>query len=111
MFSSHVLAEVERACDRVPVLRRGKLVHLQEMSELREGRFVRAEFATPPASGPDGAPLAMADGAVELEYHGPLPALLGRLSAHQPTGVRIEPLGLGPLYTRIHGGGEAGGGP
>jgi ABC-2 type transport system ATP-binding protein len=110
LFSSHVLAEVERVCDRVAVLRRGKLVHLQEMSELREGRLVRAKFAAPPSAGPDGSPLTAADGAVELEYRGPLPALLGWLNAHQPTDVRIEPLGLGPLYARIHGGGEAGGG-
>jgi beta-exotoxin I transport system ATP-binding protein len=110
LFSSHVLAEVERVCDRVAVLRRGKLVHLQEMSELREGRLVRAKFAAPPAAGPDGSPLTSPDGAVELEYRGPLPALLGWLNDHSPTDVRIEPLGLGPLYARIHGAGEAGGG-
>ena len=109
LFSSHVLAEVERVCDRVAVLRRGRLVHLQEMAELREGRLVRAKFTTPPATGPDGSPLAMADGAVELEYRGPLPALLGWLSAHQPTDVRIEPLGLGPLYARLHGAEHANG--
>ncbi|HKB05073.1 MAG TPA: ABC transporter ATP-binding protein [Gemmataceae bacterium] len=111
LFSSHVLAEVERVCDRVAVLRRGKLVHLQEMAELREGRHVRAKFPTPPAAGPDGSPLMAADGAVELEYRGPLPELLAWLTAHQPTDVRIEPLGLGPLYARIHGAGEAGGSP
>jgi ABC-2 type transport system ATP-binding protein len=111
LFSSHVLAEVERVCDRVAILRRGQLVHVQEMSTLREGRFVRAKFAAPPAAGPDGSPVTASDGAVELEYRGPLPALLGWLNAHQPTDVRIEPLGLGPLYARIHGGGEASGGP
>ena len=33
-----------------------------------------------------------------------LSALLGWLNQHGPTDVRIEPLGLGPLYARIHGG-------
>lgn len=104
LFSSHVLAEVERVCDRVAILRRGELAHMQPMSELREGRFVRARFATPPATGPGGKPITATDGVVELEYHGPLPQLLAWLSEHSPSDVRIEPLGLGPLYARIHAG-------
>lgn len=101
LFSSHVLAEVEQVCDRVAILRRGKLVHLQEMSALREGRFVRARFEIVPATDPLGAPVAAANGVVELEYRGPLPPLLEWLSRHTPTDVRIEPLGLGPLYNRL----------
>lgn len=104
LFSSHVLAEVEQICDRVAILRQGKLVHLQEMSELREGRWVRARFASPPAMGPDNQPLSATDGQVEMDYRGPLPALLAWLHQHMPMDVRIEPLGLGPLYARIHGG-------
>ena len=42
------------------------------------------------------------NGTVELEYRGPLPALLKWLSDQSPSDVRIEPLGLGPLYSRIH---------
>src|SRR5207247_10803150 len=41
LFSSHVLSEVERVCDRVGILQRGRLVHVQNMAELREGRRVR----------------------------------------------------------------------
>jgi ABC-2 type transport system ATP-binding protein len=103
LFSSHVLAEVEQVCDRVLILRRGELVHTQAMADLRAGRHVRALFASPPTTGPDGTPLVGSDGTVELEYRGPLPALLKWLNDHPPSDVRIEPLGLGPLYTRIHG--------
>ena len=39
LFSSHVLSEVEQVCDRVGILQRGRLVHLQTMAELREGRL------------------------------------------------------------------------
>ena len=47
LFSSHVLSEVERVCDRVAILRGGRLVHLQNMAELREGRLVQARFERP----------------------------------------------------------------
>ena len=103
LFSSHVLNEVEQICDRVAILRRGELVHLQPMSERRDGRYVRAQFGTAPDTGPDGSPLKAADGVVELEYRGPLPGLLKWLNDHPPVDVRIEPLGLGPIYKRIHG--------
>ncbi len=57
LFSSHVLHEVETVCDRVAVLRRGELVHMQEMSDLREGRTVRARLTGAlAASGPSGGP-------------------------------------------------------
>ena len=103
LFSSHVLAEVEQVCDRVAILRRGELVQSQVMADLREGRLVRARFPSPPMTGPDGQPITAVGGAVELEYRGPLPKLLAWLNEHPPEDVRIEPLGLGPLYARVHG--------
>src|SRR4029077_777165 len=37
-FSSHVLSEVERVCDRVAIVRRGQLVAVEEIAELLERR-------------------------------------------------------------------------
>src|SRR5262245_32427936 len=104
LFSSHVLAEVEQVCDRVAILRRGQLAHMQPMAERRQGRLVRVRFATLPATGPDGKPLTSQDGTIEIEYHGLLPPLLAWLHENSPQDVRIEPLGLGPIYARIHKG-------
>ncbi len=42
-FSSHILSEVERVCDRVAILREGKLVGLHEISELKKFRLKRIE--------------------------------------------------------------------
>src|SRR5947209_7495802 len=77
VFSSHVLAEVEQVCDRVGILQQGRLVHLQEMAELREGRSVTGRFRRPVA-GPDGLTgltvrATGPGGAAELEDRGPLP--------------------------------------
>src|SRR5262249_20592115 len=80
LFSPHVLHEVEAVCDRVAILRRGELVHLQEMSELREGRTVRAQLTgPPPTTGPDGSPFDagnITDGKLQMIHRGPLPMLL-----------------------------------
>src|SRR6185503_17289392 len=43
VFSSHVLSEIEQTCDRVVILRAGRLVHDQVMSEVRRGHRIRAK--------------------------------------------------------------------
>jgi len=107
LFSSHVLQEVEAVCDRVAILRRGELVQLQPMNELREGRTVQARLIGPaPATDPEGKPLppeSISNGQLNLTFRGPLPKLLDWL-AHQPlVDLKIEPQGLGPIYRRVHG--------
>src|SRR5438309_3930376 len=47
LFSSHVLTEVEQVCDRVAILRQGRLVHWQNMRELRQVRRVRVHLSEP----------------------------------------------------------------
>src|SRR5215216_5081244 len=45
-FSSHVLSEVERVCDRVAIVRRGRLVALQDVASLLEHRKRNVEIRT-----------------------------------------------------------------
>jgi ABC-2 type transport system ATP-binding protein len=107
LFSSHVLHEVEAVCDRVAILRRGELVHLQEMSELREGRTVTARLMGPaPATGPDGAAFpgeAIVNGEFNVTFRGPLPKLLDWLARQPLAELKVEPQGLGPIYRNVHG--------
>jgi ABC-2 type transport system ATP-binding protein len=106
LFSSHVLHEVETVCDRVGILRQGKIVHLQEMAELRDGRAVSARIlGTVPVSGPNGERLpadAISDRRLKLSYRGPLPRLLDWLAKQSLDDLRIEPMGLAPIYKKHH---------
>ena len=49
-FSSHVLSEVERICDRVAIVRRGRLVALEDVAGLlaRRKRIVEMRFEGDP---------------------------------------------------------------
>jgi ABC-2 type transport system ATP-binding protein len=105
LFSSHVLAEVERVCDRVAILQNGRLVHWQNMAELHEARRVRVRFGQPPAALPELPGLALHerhDCDLVLQYSGPLPALLGWLAGQEVLDLRVEPLGLAAVYQRYH---------
>jgi ABC-2 type transport system ATP-binding protein len=103
LFSSHVLEEVERVCDRVALLQRGKLVHVQNMAELQEGRLVRARFhgsAVDPPLLPGLHLRERTHDQLSLDYTGPLPELLAWLANQPLVELRLEPLGLKAIYDR-----------
>jgi ABC-2 type transport system ATP-binding protein len=113
LFSSHVLTEVEQVCDRVGILQNGRLVHLQAMSELREGKLIRARFAANGQATAEPDPVPPLPGLVvrertadriAFEYTGPLPPVLQWLARQPLVDLQMEPLGLSRIYSRYHGG-------
>ena len=109
IFSSHVLSEVEGTCDRVAIVRGGRLVHEQCLAELRRSHRITARL--------DGAwndvPAALAGhvtlvgregGRVVMESGDSLAPLLGWLATLPLEEVQIEPVGLGGVYDRFHRG-------
>jgi len=107
IFSSHVLSEVEEICDRVVILRRGRLVHTQVMSELRRQHRIRArltgELTPPPEHLADELVIQTgAEGELEILTPGELSPLLGWLAQLPLAEVQIEPIGLRAIYERYH---------
>jgi ABC-2 type transport system ATP-binding protein len=106
IFSSHVLDEVEDACDRVGIMRCGQLAHLQTLSDLRRQHRIRARLTDPlpepPAELASGLQMSAANGDVTIETPGDLSPLLGWLATLPITEVRIEPVGLRAIYDRVH---------
>lgn len=106
LFSSHVLDEVEAVCDRIAILQRGRLVHLQAMSELRQGRLVRARFAGTVLGLPDNDGFLLREQSGDLvvfEHTGSLTDLTQWLACQTVTELSVESLGLTPVYRRYHG--------
>lgn len=107
MFSSHVLSEVEEVCDRVVILRRGKLVHTQVMTELRRRHRIKASLAGPLPAAPEHLSGQLTirkgeNGDVTIETPGELSPLLGWLATLPLTEVLIEPVGLRGVYDQFH---------
>ena len=107
VFSSHVLSEVEEACDRVAILRAGKLVHTQVVSELREQHRIVAALSGPFPPVPEEwagnlSVVSSAEGKVVMETSGELAPLLKWLASLPLADVRIEPIGLRAIYRRFH---------
>jgi ABC-2 type transport system ATP-binding protein len=46
LFSSHILSEVQRLCDRVAIIKEGRLMALEKISDLRENTYKRFKLQT-----------------------------------------------------------------
>jgi len=105
MFSSHVLSEVEATCDRVGIVRSGRLVHEVAVDQLRRRHriTVRLRQTLADATFPMGVtPRHGPDGALILDDVADLPPLLGWLATLAVAEMRIEPVGLDAVYDTFH---------
>ena len=106
IFSSHVLDEVEQSCDRVGILRAGRLVHVQTLAELRRQHRIYARLTAalppPPHELAAGLSISASNGDVTIETPGELSPLLGWLATLPLAEVRIEPVGLRAVYEHWH---------
>lgn len=106
LFSSHVLSEVEEICDRVAILQRGRLVHLQTMRELKQSRRIHVQFSQPVNALPDLPEMQNVltqPQQMTLDYAGPLPPLLQWLSSQPVADMSMASIGLQAIYQRYHG--------
>ena len=107
MFSSHVLSEVEDVCDRVVILRAGKLVHTQAIAELRRRHRISFQLRGEMPEIPDifreqVTMVRRQDSDHTIETPAELAPLLGWLGTLPLEEVRIEPVGMRAVYEKYH---------
>ena len=106
-LSSHVLSEVERLCDRVGIIRRGRLVRETSIADLRRDtpRRVRVMFdgpaPTPPPKLADALRRQDTD-RWDLEWRGPLGGALEALRGLDVADIEVEPFRLEDYVLKIY---------
>ena len=107
IFSGHVLAEVEAVSDRVAILRRGRLMHIEDMHTRRSVRMLLIRSAVEiPDQLPEELELEIRErkgDTVLLEHRGTIGPLLGWLGSIPVEDVAIGTEDLHALYNRFHG--------
>lgn len=107
IFSSHVLSEVESTCDRVAILRAGRVVHEAEVHAIRRSHRITVRLSGPLGPVPKDTEHAIAalqptsDG-FQIESTGSLAPLLGWLATLPIQEILVEPTGLAAIYDRFH---------
>lgn len=99
-FSSHVISEVERVCERVGILRAGRLVAVEPVARLLGRSLHRLEvtFAAPPPPGafdlPQVTELERRNATVWLQTTGGLDQLIKALARYPVVDLHVERPGL-----------------
>jgi len=107
--SSHVLSEVDRTCDRVAILRAGRLVALERVDELRSRSLRRmvVDFEGQPPVGElekAGAAMELQDGRrVVLLLAGPPGPVLEVLARHPVRHLAFPEPGLEEAFAHYYG--------
>jgi polyether ionophore transport system ATP-binding protein len=107
-LSSHILSEVEAVCDRVAIVRDGRLVELGSLSELRHLSALSVELVfggpVPDLSGVRGVSALETDGhAVRLQLRGPAGPLLHALTDADVTSLHSREPSLEELFLSHYG--------
>ncbi|MET0886641.1 MAG: ABC transporter, partial [Mycetocola sp.] len=106
LLSSHILSEVEQLCDRVSIIRAGRIVESGTLAELRH--LTRIEVSFDATTSPEGIPgahdVTLSEGRARFTVDsdavvGVLPVLAQR----NVEGLRIEPPSLEELFLRHYG--------
>jgi ABC-2 type transport system ATP-binding protein len=107
-FSSHVLSEVERVCDRVAIVRRGRLVALEDVEALlaRRKRNVEMRVEGPPPSlqgvaGVTGLAV-LADGRISCHLEGDVGPFLAAIRDTRVVDLTIEPAHLEEAFLELY---------
>jgi ABC-2 type transport system ATP-binding protein len=112
-LSSHVLSEVEKLCDRIALVSRGRLVKTAALAEIRHTmpRRLRVTFTrpvAPPASfPPDVRVVSAGDREWRLELLGPLGPLLQSLNTLPVDDIELESATLEEYVLGLYSAGQA----
>lgn len=93
LFSSHILSEVERICDRVGIIREGRLLKIETVEKLKQSRFkqvkVKYQDQIPDFSQLKVNDYTEEDTQVSFLYNGTMKTLLEKLEEAQIVDLTI----------------------
>ncbi len=108
-FSSHILSEVERVCDRVAIVRQGRLVALEDIPTLLARRKRNVEMrlddgAAPPqlAGVPGVSDVRIADGRLRCRLEGDVAPFLAAIAGMTIHDLTIEPARLEEAFLEFY---------
>lgn len=111
LFSSHILGEVQRICDRVAIIKEGRIVDLRSIDDLRKNSYKKVSFTTEkPIEGFSlaGAGQISQDGLMtSFLYSGDINALLQKLSSLPLINADVSEPELEEIFLHYYEDGEA----
>lgn len=107
-MSSHVLSEVQKLCDRVAILREGKLIDVQSMEKLRRNGYKKISLTTKKFIGEDFftiqgvANLEQTDTSASFMFNGSTMTIMNRLHHLELEDILIEEPSLEEIFLHYY---------
>jgi ABC-2 type transport system ATP-binding protein len=106
-FSSHILGEVQRMCNRVAIIKEGSFINIQEIKTLQKDNYkkirVTADGMDEERFKVDGVSnLEKMDGTISFFYKGDINAITRLISAKEISDLTIEDLTLEEIFMHYY---------
>lgn len=106
-FSSHILSEVQRLCNRVGIIREGRIVEIADIQTLQKNSYKRVKILSPEAQPelfnlPGVANLQSENGAIQFYFKGDVNEILQRLAGIRVEDVTIEDPTLEEIFMHYY---------
>lgn len=106
-FSSHILTEVQRMCDRVAIIKEGSIINIQDIKTLQKDNYKKIRIS---ADVLDEKPFLMegvsglenSDGELSFFYKGDINAIMKRIGNKTISDVTIEDLTLEEIFMHYY---------
>lgn len=109
LFSSHILPEVQKICDRVAIIKEGKIIKTQKISELLEHNYKRFILETKEKidkkyfAGIDGiSDLLIADGSINFLYRGKINDITKKIADLNLSNLLVEEPDLEEIFLHYY---------
>lgn len=108
LFSSHILSEVQKICDRVAIIKEGRIIQTQKISELQKGSYKKVSFALKDKTEIGGfklqgaANLDIEDQMVSFIFNGDCNLLLDQISKYTLLNIDISDPSLEEIFMHYY---------
>ena len=108
LFSSHILSEVQRICDRVAIIKEGRIVGVQKIAELQRSAYKNVSFTVKDGAAPEsfsvpGAQNVEISGkSVSFIFRGDVNALLAEITKYPLVNVDITEPTLEEIFMHYY---------
>jgi ABC-2 type transport system ATP-binding protein len=106
-FSSHILGEVQRMCNRVAIIREGRIVEIADIRTLQQNNYKKVRVAADGLDGgcfdmPGVTNLEQHNGAVRFFYKGDINTVLHKIGEIKVSDVTIEEPTLEEIFMHYY---------
>ncbi len=108
LFSSHILSEVQRLCDRVAIIKEGKIIKLEKISTLKENNYKKIHIETSTEIGKDYfaiegvTDLVVDRHKVDFLFKGDINAVMKKIATTHIVNIGVEEPDLEEIFMHFY---------